>query len=145
VDRILIAGLGDKLRGDDGLGVFVIDEFKKKKLPENVDVEDYGTGIFGLIDKLNKYDKIILIDAIKKGGKPGEIYKLELNKIEDKKFTNLHELKIDKLVLVFRSLGINLKIIFIGCEPKSFDLGVGLSKEVEKAIPKIIDLIISSL
>ena len=142
MEKILIVGLGDRLRGDDGLGCFVIRNLKKRNLPKNVDIEDFGSGVFSLINKFKEYDKIIVVDAIKSGGKPGEIYKLELNEIENKKITNLHEVKIDKIILISQSLGIKSKIIFIGCEPKNLDYKIGLSKEVRDSIPYIINLII---
>jgi hydrogenase maturation protease len=143
VEKILIAGFGDKLRGDDGLGNFVIEELKKIKLPENVEIEDFGTNVFSLIDRLDKYKKIIIVDAIKKNGNPGKVYKLRLDKIKKEKLISLHEIKVDKIILLKAEKLSN--IIFIGCEPKNLDFKLGLSKEVRKAIPKIINLIISNL
>jgi len=140
-----VAGLGDKLRGDDGLGCFIIEELKKIKLPRNIEVEDFGCDIFSLIDRLWRYEKIIFVDAIKKGGNPGDIYKLELNEIENKKLLNLHELKIDKIILLLRATGLKSKIIFIGCEPKNFNFRIGLSKEIKRIFPKIIKLILEEI
>lgn len=42
-----------------------------------------------------------------------------------------------------KELGVETKILIVGCEPKSMEYEVGLSKEVEKAIPEIIDLIVA--
>lgn len=145
MEKILIAGLGDKLRGDDGFGPLVIEKLKKEKLPENVEVKDFGSGVFALLNKMDQYDKIIVVDVIKKGGRPGKVYNFELKEVEDKKLTNIHEAKIDKIILIAKELGIERKIFVVGCEPKSMEYEVGLSKEVEKTIPKIINLIIKSI
>ncbi len=143
--KILIAGLGDKLRGDDGLGPLVIEKLKNEKLPENVEVEDFGSGVFALLNKIEQYEKIIVVDAIKREGNPGEVYNFELSDLKKGKLTNIHETKIDKIVLVAKELGVETKILIVGCEPKSMEYEVGLSKEVEKAIPEIIDLIVASI
>jgi len=143
--RILIAGLGDKLRGDDGLGPFVIEKLRKEKLPKDVETEDFGSGVFALLNKIELYEEIIIVDSIKKSGNPGEIHKIKLSDLKDGKITNIHEAKIDSIILVAKELGAKTKILIVGCEPKSMRYEVGLSEEVKRAIPKLINLIIKSI
>ncbi len=72
------------MRGDDGLGPLVIEKLKNEKLPENVEVEDFGSGVFALLNKIEQYEKIIVVDAIKREGNPGEIYNFELSDLKKK-------------------------------------------------------------
>ena len=41
--RILVAGVGNRLMGDDGFGPRVIDLLRDENLPNNVEARDIGT------------------------------------------------------------------------------------------------------
>ncbi len=62
-NRILILGIGNVLMGDEGVGVHSIKELEKESFPENVSLLDGGTGGFHLLEYLQSYPKIIMIDA----------------------------------------------------------------------------------
>ena len=61
--NILILGVGNYLMGDEGLGVHVARALQGESLPEGVDFLDGGTAGFQLMDYLEKYQIVIMIDA----------------------------------------------------------------------------------
>ena len=78
--RTLIAGFGNELRGDDGFGVEVVQRVHRRLGGRtDVDVLEVGTGGLQLAQQLlNPYDRLVVVDAMTRGGRPGTMYVLEL-------------------------------------------------------------------
>jgi hydrogenase maturation protease len=74
-NSILVMGVGNYLMGDEGIGVQVIQEMIKHKLPDYVDILDGGTGGFLLLNCFEAYSTVIFIDATM-DGKPAGIISL---------------------------------------------------------------------
>ena len=72
-NSILILGVGNYLMGDEGIGVHVMQEMAKIKLPEYVDILDGGTGGFLLLNCFEAYQTIIFVDATMDGKPAGTI------------------------------------------------------------------------
>jgi len=141
--RIVIVGVGNILCGDEGVGVHVIEELKKHRLPDHVEVYDCGTGGLDVLEFLEGCDKAIIVDAVKAGMEPGKIYHFRLGEIGAKerriKMMSLHELDlISAMKIGEKAYNIPRNIIVVGVEPKSVEMGVDLTAEVEEAVPIVI-------
>ena len=68
--RVLVAGVGNILRGDEGFGVEVAQRLLDRHLPEGVDVVDFGTREFELACALGAVESVILVDAYPHGCPP---------------------------------------------------------------------------
>ena len=62
-NSILVMGVGNYLMGDEGIGVHIIQEMSKIKLPNYLDILDGGTGGFLLLNCFEAYKKIIFIET----------------------------------------------------------------------------------
>jgi hydrogenase maturation protease len=153
--KILVAGMGNILRGDDGFGIRVFEELMKNhNLPEEVDIYEAGIGGIGLVQELmNGYDALIVVDAVEKGGKAGTIYVLEplghQTVIDNEK---LHESMVDmhyadpsKVLLMAKALNVcPPKVFLVGCQPEYVDDAVeGLRPPVESAVPQAVKEVLS--
>lgn len=151
--RILIAGIGDLLRRDDGFGPRVIEKLEKSKLPSNVLAKDYGTSLFELILDLKDFNEAIFVDAVDFEGKAGEIKVIEPKprKVDEETAVrlmgvSLHEMELQKVIDLAHSLKVlPRKILVIGCKPKDLGFGLGLSKEVEDAVDEAIKIILKEV
>ena len=148
VQDILILGIGNLLLKDEGVGVHVVQKLKEMPLPENVEVLDGGTAGLDLADYIAGRKKLIVIDAVNAGGKPGTLYRLtkENLDIKPKAIFSFHE--IDFLDALHISEVVNSKpeeVVVIGIEPKDMSIGTELSPEIEERIPRIIELVASEL
>ena len=77
----LILGIGNPILSDDGVGIKIAQHMKERN-PE-LEVIEVCEGGFGLLDHVIGCDKLIIIDSIKtEQGKPGDIYKLELEDLK---------------------------------------------------------------
>jgi hydrogenase maturation protease len=148
VQDILILGIGNLLLKDEGVGVHVVKKLKEMPLPENVEVLDGGTAGLDLVDFIEGRKKLIVIDAVNAGDKPGTIYRLteENLDIKPKAITSFHE--IDFLDALHMSEVMKSKpeeIVVIGIEPKDMSNGLELSPEIEERIPRIIEIVMKEL
>lgn len=151
--RIVVIGIGNILVADEGVGVHAIKELEKLTLPENIKVYDCGTGGMRVLDALEGAEKAIIIDAVKAGGKPGDVYRFTLDEIVRKdrglKIASLHELdfitavKIAGLTEVYK---LPKEVVIIGVEPKSIEeMKIELSPEVEEVMPKVIKAVLEEI
>lgn len=69
----MVLGIGNVLLGDEGVGVHVVRELEKFEMPSHVTLLDGGTGGFHLLNWLQEYGRIIMIDATLDGKPPGSI------------------------------------------------------------------------
>lgn len=72
--RILVAGIGSVLLGDDGIGPYVIRSLEANYVfDEGIEIEDLGTPALDLIDHITGLDALIVVDAVKNGAAPGTV------------------------------------------------------------------------
>ncbi len=149
--EILILGCGNLLFGDDGFGCYVVEKLKDiLKDNKKIAILDVGSGasqVLTLIDKDSKVKKIIVIDAIDYNLKPGEVVVLELDDLPNIEYDRIdaHGWKLSTMLKELKDFNIDIKVI--GCQIKELpeEMKIGLSKEVEKAIDKAIELILKEV
>jgi hydrogenase maturation protease len=142
--RLAVLGIGNPLCRDDGVGIRIIQELRKNEKNDNISLLDGGTApdLTSLLDEQTK--KLIVIDALKGGGEPGSLYRLEIGdeNISEECPVSLHGLGILDSLRVMRELGMDLpKVILIGVEPADVSYGLGLSAILEARIPAIVQFV----
>ncbi len=143
---VLIIGLGNVLLTDDGLGVHVINQLNKRDFSREIEILEGGTLSINLLDELIGREKVIAIDAVKGGQKPGTLYKFNYSEV--KQFYNnntmsLHQLDFVKALEIGEFLGKPLpEITIFGVEPESLGMSMELSESVQSRVPDVIDAII---
>jgi hydrogenase maturation protease len=143
-EKILILGVGNLLLNDEGVGVHIAQKMMTLDLPPGVQVVEGGTDGFGLMHLILEADRLILIDAVKGGGTPGSIYRFNLEDCPpypDPYKTSVHQISILEVIHLADLIGSTPTTTIIGIEPKSTDMGMALSPEVEARIPKVIELV----
>ena len=69
--KTLVIGVGSTIRGDDGVGVHAVRRLKLRDVSRDVDIVELGTDGLALLDFVEGYDRLIVIDAIESGARPG--------------------------------------------------------------------------
>jgi len=141
--EILIAGVGNILFGDDGFGPSVIEYLESHyDIPENICLADAGTGIRKILFTITLSDVrpevIVIIDAVDKGRKPGEIFDISLDDIPAEKIDDfsIHQVPSSNLLKElqdFCSVKVDVKACQIQTIPETIESG--LSEPVKKAVP----------
>lgn len=142
--KILIVGIGNLLWKDDGIGARVIEEMKKMRLSDQIELLDMGTSTMDLIYHLEEVNKLIVIDAIKAGGPPGTIYRMKPDDLlpSRKGPVSLHDIGLLETLNMAKKRGQEVDTIVIGVEPKTLDWGMELSDEVKQRIPDLIEAVL---
>ena len=143
--EIVIAGCGNPLFADDGFGPAVIEEMEKLSLPDNVMIQDAGLGgphfIFTLLDpEVTK--KLIIVDIADYGAEPGSITKLRVEDLPPGAYRDAHSWDLAEPLQRIKD---RVDITIIGCQPArvtSPEFELGLSEELQKAIPRTIQVIL---
>jgi hydrogenase maturation protease len=145
--KTLILCVGSRLMRDDALGLVVGETLLKRNLPAKVKIFETGSDVFTLLDEIAGFDNLIIVDAIKSGSSPGEVVVVDLGRLSQERVSEIQSLHDVDVISAIR-LGYELfrekmprKILLVGVGAKEISLGIGLSEEVEKAIPKILETI----
>jgi len=146
--KILILGLGNILLGDEGVGVRIAEQLASQSLPDEVEVIDGGTAGYELLSFLEGREKVIIVDAVKTSDKPGAVYKMDLSILEEDAtmHLSLHQLGLKNVFKIASLMDINPKVTLVGVVPKDYQsYKIGLSQEVEKAIPIVTKTILQEI
>ena len=143
-NSILILGVGNYLMGDEGVGVHLIQEMAKLDLPDYIDILDGGTGGFLLLSYFEAYKTIIFVDATMDGKPEGTISLIRPKFASDfPSALSVHDVglkdMIEAVYLMDSKPNIPLFTITIN---EMTPMTIGLSPNVEQAIPKTIEQIL---
>lgn len=73
---ILILGIGNQIRADDAIGIFVAKRLGEL-ISDRVDVKYTSLAGLSLLQLMEGYNRVVLIDSIStKDGRPGTVYRL---------------------------------------------------------------------
>ena len=148
--RVLVVGVGNQLLGDEGVGPCVIDNLSRIRMPPYVDVLDCGSDLLSIVLYLDRPEKIIIVDAIRAGGEPGQTYRFDYEGliVASDRTRSTHQVgTVDALQLLRLTCAAlaNTEIVVIGAEPKTMELNAGLSKEVKGSIPELIRFVLEEI
>jgi hydrogenase maturation protease len=149
--NIIILGVGNQILGDDGVGIHVSDELKKRIKDPNITIDDAVTGGMNLLELLLGYDKAIIVDAVKSNeGKVGEVKRIPLDNFSTMHSCNPHDVSLIEAIEVAKKMGekrIPQDIIVIGVIMKEIpcEFGEKLSDKIEAAVPKAVDMALNEI
>ena len=144
--KVLVAGVGNVLHGDDGFGVELAWRLAKRALPAGVLVIETGIGGMSLVQELMRgYDAVLLLDAHQAGGAPGtlrlleptlpELSDLDPHQLRDYFADTHYATPLRALALVARLGHLPPRVAVIGCEPGQHEvMQTGLSPTVAAAL-----------
>jgi len=140
-----VIGIGNTLRGDDGIGPDIIQRLKNKTLPVPLTLADVGSDAFSLLEYLIGKEPLLIIDCAKMGKEPGTVCKFTLNEgtihtLDEA--VSLHGMSFGEMYRLAQSLGPVCECTLIGVEPEQIEFGESLSAVVKKQIPVIMNLVI---
>jgi hydrogenase maturation protease len=145
----LVIGLGNPLRGDDGVGLRIADLLAGQGLPEGVEVVHGGTGGLDLVNWIEGWRRVIIIDAADVGRVPGGFVRFTLDEghlLGDDQHLSIHAAGLRDALLLAEVLGIlPNEVIVYGVQPAHLDWDDTLSPAVEAAIPQIFRSVLDEL
>jgi hydrogenase maturation protease len=143
-------GLGNTLLCDDGVGLYVAAELKKRINQPEITILETGVAGLSLLDLLVGYDRAIIVDAIQTvNGKTGHIYRLAPETFGTAQRTaSAHGIDFPTALEFGRKLGLHLphQITFFAVEVSDItNFREECTPEVQKAIPKCVEMVLEEL
>ena len=147
---MLVLGCGNALFGDDGFGPAVAQCLQARRdLPDEVCVIDAGTSVreilFDVVLSETRPRKVIIVDAMDKGLKPGELFRPAIDAVPLKKLDNfsIHQLPTSNLLRELRDLcGVEVELIACQVQHIPESVSPGLSPPVEAEVSKAAEMIL---
>lgn len=141
--QILVLGVGNALLGDDGIGGAAIARLERERLPARVELRDAGTSMIDVVANLGRYERVIVIDAVKIIGRArGSVVEFELGRAPAAgafPAGSAHDFALGGLSALASALGLELPPVHIvGFVPVSIGLGSGLTPAATAALDDIV-------
>jgi hydrogenase maturation protease len=148
-DVTLVIGLGNPLRGDDGVGVRVAQMLATQALPPDVEVLDGGTQGLGLVNLMEGRRRVILVDAADVGRAPGEFVRFtpdEARLLGDEAHLSVHAGGLRDALLLAQALQVLPdEVIIFGVQPARLEWDSALSPEIEATLPDLITAVLGEI
>jgi hydrogenase maturation protease len=148
--RIAVIGIGNVLAGDDAVGPHVVRVLEARyEVPDGVSVLDAGTPGYDLTAFLVGQDAVVLVDAVRAKGAPGELRTYDKAELLAKKpilAVSPHEPGVREALLNADFMGVTPGTVrLVGVIPSATATGIGLSAEVRAAVPGAVDAVVREL
>ncbi len=132
----ILLGVGNELRGDDAVGIYVARNFRKEGwhvIVAGQVPEDFTSEI-----KKIRPQNLVIVDAALMGLSPGEIRIVPVEKIPSVAFST-HGMPLSFLMTYLQDFVD--EIILIGIQPRTMEFGTSMSEVVRKAGDTLIQLL----
>ncbi len=144
-ETILIIGIGNIFRGDDGAGLAAARLIRELQLP-GVAVLELDGDPSTLLDRWQGAQRVVVIDAVASQSSPGRIFRFaaQAAPLPRRLFAccSCHSFGLAEQIEIARSLQqLPPSLTVYGIEGKDFRLGSGLSPEVQQALPRLVEQI----
>ena len=143
MSRLVVAVVGNRLRGDDAAGPLVADMVRAADIP--VRVVEAATNPLTILDAWCPEDTVFLVDAALSGAPPGTIHEFTAHDaalFPERPGGSTHGFGLAAVVELARVLGhLPRTLVILGIEGACFDLGASPHPAVRRAAALVVDRI----
>ncbi len=147
--HIMIMGVGNLLLTDEGFGIHTIKLLEERyEFPQNVSLVDGGVLGLNLLGVISEADQLIVIDAIKNGGPPGSMYRIDGEAIPERvrAKNSLHQVDLLETLTLCQALDKTPETVILGVEPEDIEsLSIDLTPTTKAKVDNIIEMILAEI
>lgn len=140
--RTLVLGLGNPLMGDDGAGLAALEALRGGyNFGAGVRLEDGGTLGLALLPLIEEADSLLVLDAVRFGGRPGTTVIREDDGIPGCLLPKLspHDVGLREVLALAELRGtLPHRLALVGVEVAGAQYSQSLSPVVQSALPKMV-------
>jgi hydrogenase maturation protease len=145
---VLVVGIGNPDRGDDGFGPAVANRIRER-MPPGVCVLERTGDVLGLIEEWGRFSTVVVVDAAAPISRPGRVHRLDLTGCRlpaGFARSSTHAFGVAEAVELARGLDrLPHRLIAYLVEGEGFDIGAPLSPVVAEAIDEVVERIVVEL
>ena len=145
---VLVVGVGNVLRGDDGAGIEVARRVRECLRSDDIDVRELPGDPTALLDVCLGREAVVLVDTMRSGASPGTIRRLDastrpLPARERHGPRSTHTAGLADAVELARALGaLPARAIVYAVEGRRYDAGAELSDALEAILPTLVERVV---
>ena len=142
-EKLIVLGVGNELKCDDGVGPYIIKKLKKDMVEDKdrlllIDAQTVPENFTGKIRKENP-THLIIVDACLMGGEAGDMKVVDENDFASIGIST-HSMSLSFFVKYLQQ-DCDFRIIFVGIEPESMDFADNPTVKVEDAANEFINIL----
>ncbi|HLK58126.1 MAG TPA: hydrogenase maturation protease [Chthonomonadaceae bacterium] len=142
MSKALLIGVGNAFRHDDGVGLWVVQEIRKRNIPNLTVLESSGDGA-ELLDAWQEADTVVLVDATQSGSAPGTLHRLNAREQPLPAYlaprSSSHLFSIAEAIRMGAILNqLPRCLLLFGIEGRDFSPGCGLSSVVQQTAQELV-------
>lgn len=140
-DSVLIIGVGNAYRGDDGVGLAAA-QVIRRRLGTPATVREASGEPASLMALWQETETVVVIDAVISGAAPGTIHRFDAHaaRLPAEWFhCSTHNFGVVEAIELARAWGqLPPRLIVFGIEGRSFEPGCKLTPPVERAVERVV-------
>jgi hydrogenase maturation protease len=140
--RIVVVGIGNLIRTDDGLGVHALERLRRDpRVPACVTFIDGGTFGLELLAYISDSTHLLLLDAIDVGERPGTLIRMANEELRGLPCAaSVHQVGLADLLATLPLVSTTEReTVLLGVVPANTGWGTSLTPEVEASLASLVD------
>lgn len=143
---VLVIGVGNPYRHDDGVGLAVLEELAARQVPDLRIAEETGEPA-ALISRWQGHERVILVDAVSSNAEPGTVHRMQCcdgrwSVTPPARQASTHGLGVADAVELARALDhLPHDLVLVGVETADTSEGTGLTLAVAAAVPQVVEMV----
>ncbi|UCF70462.1 MAG: hydrogenase maturation protease [candidate division WOR-3 bacterium] len=148
-EKILIYGIGNPYRCDDGVGIRAAEEISRQIADPGITVKWGSIDGVAILDEITGYDHVIFIDSVKtENGKPGDIYRIKPSTDQTTEPFSSHGINFITALQFGKKFGLkmpsSIQIFAVEIEDNS-TFSEECTPEVKKSIPEVARAVLKEI
>jgi len=137
--KVVFVGIGNTLKGDDGVGCFFVEELSKKIKNDNVNFINAGVCLENYLSKIVKLNPeiVIFVDAYRTKEVSAPYLLLNKDEIQNSTFST-HNISLSTIIEFLKKELYNTQFYVFAIKPKVFKLQQEICEETKKLVDTII-------
>ncbi len=138
---LLVVGLGNVLRSDDGVGVHLVRALAQETWPPSVRIVDAGTPGLALLDLIEDADHVVILDACQLDAPPGTIRTFTPDEVRSRSEgtpLSVHQPDVLGALRLGEAVGVSVSVTLVGIQPAGLEPGTELSPALTEAFPELL-------
>lgn len=139
MSKLGVLGIGNTLKGDDGIGVVLVNRISEKDFSGDVEFQEVGTSGLNILHYLKDLDKALIIDALRSEGEPGDYLFFGPEEVDSSiKVRSTHDANLLEAIELSETLGERPEeITIMGIIPEDMSIGEDLSDSLTEKLPEL--------
>lgn len=147
--HIMILGIGNILFSDEGFGIRVVERLADLyEFSENISVVDGGVLGINLLGIISEADHLIVVDAVRKGEKPGTMIRLEGDELQARirAKNSLHQVDFLEALTMCQVFDKVPQTVVLGVEPQDIEtMSDKLTPIVQANVEPMVETVLAEI